>query len=184
MRTRGLSKSFGGTHVLKGVTIEISSGDCILLRGENGSGKTTLLNVLSGWLQPDEGSIEISMSEGRGSISFEFGGRRLSSLVWIIAFSGLYQVVAESSHISGRLAHDFGFCDWLWHSAAVFAGFVDKLDGGLGASDLLESDCSPLFQVGLGKARWFWGLTVAEGYLGLAHVGALITLLIERLSRR
>jgi len=60
LRFNRLKKSFGGQNVLDAISGEIRRGDVILLRGENGSGKTTLLNILTGCLEPDEGSIEIN----------------------------------------------------------------------------------------------------------------------------
>ena len=46
--------------MLNGISGEIHTGQIILLRGENGSGKTTLLNILTGCLEPDSGTIEIT----------------------------------------------------------------------------------------------------------------------------
>ena len=60
LRFKNLRKSFGGHNVLDGISGEIHRGDIILLRGDNGSGKTTLLNILTGCLEPDSGTIEIT----------------------------------------------------------------------------------------------------------------------------
>ncbi len=48
LRASNLKRSFGGTVVLDGISIDLKRGDVVLLRGGNGSGKTTLLNVLTG----------------------------------------------------------------------------------------------------------------------------------------
>jgi len=57
---RDLHKRFGGIHALRGVSLEISAAGVVHgLIGENGSGKSTLLGIMSGQLQPDEGSIEV-----------------------------------------------------------------------------------------------------------------------------
>jgi branched-chain amino acid transport system ATP-binding protein len=56
--TRGLGKSFGAVQVLHDVDLDISRGEVVGLVGPNGSGKTTLLNCLSGFLNPDVGTIE------------------------------------------------------------------------------------------------------------------------------
>jgi heme exporter protein A len=47
----------GERHVLRGLSVEAASGDCVHLAGPNGSGKTTLLRVLAGLLTPEQGSI-------------------------------------------------------------------------------------------------------------------------------
>ncbi len=54
---RSIRKSFGRTHVLKGVTISLAPGDRYMLFGPNGSGKTTLVKVLSGLLRADSGQL-------------------------------------------------------------------------------------------------------------------------------
>ncbi|AZK46916.1 ABC transporter ATP-binding protein [Paenibacillus lentus] len=49
----------GGTelHVLKGINMEVRSGQLVMLKGRSGSGKTTLLNMLGGLDQPSKGEI-------------------------------------------------------------------------------------------------------------------------------
>jgi ATP-binding cassette subfamily F protein uup len=54
---RHVSKSFGGTPVVRDYSQRIMRGDRVGLIGPNGSGKTTLLRLLVGELQPDEGEI-------------------------------------------------------------------------------------------------------------------------------
>jgi len=50
-------KSFGGTVVLKKITIDIKKGRVLALVGENGAGKSTLINIISGSLQADSGEL-------------------------------------------------------------------------------------------------------------------------------
>ena len=59
VRVRGLEKSFGSAHVLKGVDLDIAPGEVIGLIGPNGAGKTTLMSCLLGFLRPDAGEISI-----------------------------------------------------------------------------------------------------------------------------
>jgi ATP-binding cassette subfamily F protein uup len=54
---RHVSKSFGGTPIVRDYSQRIMRGDRVGLIGPNGSGKTTLLRLLVGELQPDEGEI-------------------------------------------------------------------------------------------------------------------------------
>ncbi|MCM2323276.1 MAG: ABC transporter ATP-binding protein [Oligoflexia bacterium] len=59
IRTRGLGRSFGALHVLRGIELAIAPGERVALLGRNGSGKTTLLRVLSGLLAPTAGDAWI-----------------------------------------------------------------------------------------------------------------------------
>lgn len=55
----GVHKSYGHNHVLRGVDLEVSSGEVVCLIGPSGSGKTTLLRTLNHLETVDAGSIEV-----------------------------------------------------------------------------------------------------------------------------
>src|SRR4030095_331220 len=57
-----ITKRFGPTIALDGVSLNLQPGEVHALIGENGAGKSTLMNVLAGALHPDHGKMEI---EGR-----------------------------------------------------------------------------------------------------------------------
>src|SRR5262245_14197969 len=52
-------KRFGATEVLKGIDLEIGSGEFTVLVGPSGCGKSTLLNIIAGLERQSSGSIEI-----------------------------------------------------------------------------------------------------------------------------
>ncbi|MGP3971742.1 sugar ABC transporter ATP-binding protein [Streptomyces sp. 6N223] len=56
---RDMTKSFLGTPVLQGVTLDLRPGEVHAIVGENGAGKSTLMKLLAGEYQPDSGRIEI-----------------------------------------------------------------------------------------------------------------------------
>jgi ribose transport system ATP-binding protein len=59
LSVRGLSKAFGAVQALRDVSFDCRAGEIHALVGENGSGKSTLLGIASGFLGPDDGSVEI-----------------------------------------------------------------------------------------------------------------------------
>lgn len=65
VRIAELSKSFGPTHALRSVSIDLEAGTVHAILGENGSGKSTLIKALSGVVAPDAGSITIDGVEAR-----------------------------------------------------------------------------------------------------------------------
>ena len=58
MRARGLEMSFGQTHALRGVDLDILTGEVLAVTGPSGSGKSTLLHVMAGVLVPDAGRVD------------------------------------------------------------------------------------------------------------------------------
>jgi heme exporter protein A len=56
---RSLERRFGPLRVLRGVDLEVSTGQILALFGANGAGKTTLLRAVVGLIRPDHGSIRV-----------------------------------------------------------------------------------------------------------------------------
>lgn len=56
---RGLSKSFGGTDVLKDINLDVFKGENMVVLGRSGSGKSVLIKILVGLLRPDKGVVRV-----------------------------------------------------------------------------------------------------------------------------
>src|SRR6187399_2646846 len=57
LATRDLTKSYSGRTVVRGVNVEIASGEVIGLLGANGAGKTTTFSMVVGLTAPDSGRV-------------------------------------------------------------------------------------------------------------------------------
>jgi len=55
-----LVKGFRGRKVVKGISVEVRSGEVVGLLGPNGAGKTTIFDMMVGLCQPDEGAITLN----------------------------------------------------------------------------------------------------------------------------
>ena len=54
-----VSMSYGATHVLRDVTVDIAPGEFFALLGPSGSGKSTLLRIIAGFNQPGSGALRV-----------------------------------------------------------------------------------------------------------------------------
>src|SRR5438309_8502004 len=48
---------YGASHVLQGVSLRVSAGECVALLGRNGAGKTTTIHSIVGFVQPRAGRV-------------------------------------------------------------------------------------------------------------------------------
>lgn len=60
---RGLHKSFGDNHVLRGIDLEIARGEVVCVIGPSGSGKSTLLRCVNLLEEPSEGRVFVGGTE-------------------------------------------------------------------------------------------------------------------------
>lgn len=76
LTARDLSLAYGSEPILKQLSLELRSGEVLVLLGSNGAGKTTLLRALCRQLSPDSGAVLIDQKDIR-----EFNLRTLSKTI-------------------------------------------------------------------------------------------------------
>ena len=59
IRVADIDKRLGGRQILHGVGFEVGAGEAVALVGPNGAGKTTTLRIVTGFVDPDRGRVEI-----------------------------------------------------------------------------------------------------------------------------
>ena len=67
LTTHDLTKSYGGRTVVRGVSIEVASGEIVGLLGPNGAGKTTTFYMTVGLTAPDAGRVVLNGEDVTGS---------------------------------------------------------------------------------------------------------------------
>ncbi|KQM39467.1 ABC transporter ATP-binding protein [Microbacterium sp. Leaf203] len=66
---RGVVKSFGSVHAVRGVDLTVRPGEIVAFLGPNGAGKTTTIDMILGLTNPDDGSIEVFGHSARGAVA-------------------------------------------------------------------------------------------------------------------
>lgn len=56
---RNLTKSYGELRAVDGISLDVSPGEFVTFLGPSGSGKTTTLRMIAGFIEPDQGQIEV-----------------------------------------------------------------------------------------------------------------------------
>jgi ABC-2 type transport system ATP-binding protein len=54
-----LTKSYGPIEALRGISFHVTPGEVVGLLGPNGAGKSTAIKIITGYLQPDSGEVEV-----------------------------------------------------------------------------------------------------------------------------
>lgn len=59
VKVKGIGKSFGNIHALRGIDLKVRKGEFLIIIGPNGAGKTTLIKILSTLMKPTSGEGRI-----------------------------------------------------------------------------------------------------------------------------
>jgi len=148
LETRGLTRRFAGVVALSNLDLRVERGSIAGLIGPNGAGKTTLFNVVTGFYEPDEGSIELD-------------GRRIEGLApHAIAALGLSRTFQNIRLFANMTALENVLVGQHLHADFV-ASTVPAGDGGDARSALSRES---LAYRALYPARAFWEViaTIAQ----------------------
>lgn len=136
---KGIHKSYGSLHVLKGVDLEIAASEIVSIVGSSGAGKSTLLHILGTLDQPEKGQLSM-----QGKNLLELKGDRLADfrnqqIGFIFQFHNLLPEFTAKENIqipgfingesteglqkkSGELAEILGISHRLDHKPSALSG--------------------------------------------------------------
>lgn len=99
---KGLKKSYGDVHAVRGVDLEIAQGEIFSLLGPNGAGKTTTVEILEGYRNRDAGSVSVlgfdPQTRGEQSRNWR---NRIGIVLQTSADAGDLTVLETIKHFSG-----------------------------------------------------------------------------------
>ncbi len=96
LELKNVSKSYGGTLVLKNINLSVEKGEFVAIVGFSGAGKTTLINLIAGLASPDSGTatlndLEITEPGPDRGIVFQ----NYSLLPWLSVFENIVLAVNQ-----------------------------------------------------------------------------------------
>src|SRR5829696_6929002 len=143
LQTRGLCKDFRGFRAVDSVDLTVADGAVHALVGPNGAGKTTLFNLLTGFLRPTEGRIDVAGRDVTGDPPDRVARAGVARSFQI---SSLFDQLSLREHVELALASGGGLGWRFWrsdrllgrHRAAALT-LLDEPTAGMGAEDVART---------------------------------------------
>ncbi|MBE9464900.1 ABC transporter ATP-binding protein [Dyadobacter subterraneus] len=89
LRAKGIKRTYGALQVLKGIDIEVNSGEVVAIVGASGAGKSTLLHILGTLDRPDEGQVFIGDTNVSTLVEKDLARFRNEKIGFIFQFHNL-----------------------------------------------------------------------------------------------
>ena len=174
IQVKGLKKSYGDVHAVRGLDLEIAQGEIFSLLGPNGAGKTTTVEILEGFRTRDSGTVSVLGfdPQTRGHES-RLWRDRIGIVLQSSADAGDLTVLETIDHFSGYYSNPRSV-DEVIHSVGLVEkenALIRNLSGGqrrrldvalgiIGNPELLFLD-EPTTGFDPEARRSFWGLIQA-----------------------
>lgn len=171
IEVKGLMKSYGDVHAVRGLDLEIAQGEIFSLLGPNGAGKTTTVEILEGFRTRDSGTVSVLGfdPQTRGHES-RLWRDRIGIVLQSSADAGDLTVLETINHFSGYYSNPRNV-DEVIHSVGLVEkenALIRNLSGGqrrrldvalgiIGNPELLFLD-EPTTGFDPEARRSFWGL--------------------------
>jgi len=112
----GIRKSFGPTEIIRGVDLQIKTGELHAIIGPNGAGKSTLYNLISGMYEVNDGSIILNGNNITNKKPYEINRMGLSRSFQV---TNIFPKMSVFENVRNGLLYHSGCKYSFWH-------FVDR----------------------------------------------------------
>lgn len=150
LKTRGMSRRFGGFLAVDNVDLTIRRGDIHALIGPNGAGKTTCFNLITKTLQPSSGTIEY---DGRDITRTRADKVAREGLVRSFQISAVFPHLTSLENVRIALQRPTGLTFQFWRSDRVLRSFNSQAEDLLEQVGLSEYVHVPAVELSYGRKR-------------------------------
>ena len=150
LKTRGLSRRFGGFVAVDNVDLTIKRGDIHALIGPNGAGKTTCFNLITKMLQPSSGTINY---DGQDITRAKADKVARDGLVRSFQISAVFPHLTSLENVRLALQRPTGLTFQFWRSDRVLRGYDAQAEDLLGQVGLSEYVHVPAVELSYGRKR-------------------------------
>lgn len=151
-RLSDVTKSYGGTEVLRGVSFQVNPDEKIGLVGRNGAGKTTVFRLVTGAEEPDSGEVVKINGLRLGLLDqhVDFASGDTVHTAALAAFKEIHDIEAEMRSLEKRMETD--------HSDEVLNRYADLQIAFERADGFTYSARAEAILLGLGFTKEQWSL--------------------------
>jgi branched-chain amino acid transport system ATP-binding protein len=150
LTTRGLRKEFRGFTAVDGVDLAVAEGSVHALVGPNGAGKTTLFNMLTGFLRPSAGTIDLDGRDITGLPPERIAGLGVARSFQITT---LFPALSARDHVELALQARTKLGWQFWRSDKQTRRFEAEATGLLAETNLADAAGTPAGALAYGRKR-------------------------------
>ncbi|MET7962523.1 ABC transporter ATP-binding protein [Micromonospora zamorensis] len=150
LSARGLTRDFRGFRAVDDVDLDVAPESVHALVGPNGAGKTTLFNLLTGFLLPSAGRIELDGRDVTG-----LPPERVARLGVARSFqiTSLFPQLSAREHVALALQSPSGLGWRFWRSAKLMGRYTERADELLAMVGLADLAQAPSESLAYGRKR-------------------------------
>ena len=131
----GITKNFGRTEIIRGVSLAINTRERHAVIGPNGAGKSTLFNLISGRLVPSAGTVRLKGEDITGLRPFEINRRGLSRSFQV---TNIFPQLSVWENVRCAVLWSMGYKYSFWHDVDALADVRERTEQILQEINLID----------------------------------------------
>ncbi|HEV8027405.1 MAG TPA: ABC transporter ATP-binding protein [Stellaceae bacterium] len=161
LELRDLEKRFGRTEIIRGISLDVPTGERHAIIGPNGAGKSTLFNLISGRLAPSAGTIRLKGEEIAGLHPHQVNRRGLSRSFQV---TNIFPSLTVWENVRCAVLWSQGYGYSFWHAVDRLGDVRARTEDILGQINLLDRCRLPAGVLTYAEQRALEiGITIAGG---------------------